>query len=116
MSRPSASFVSLIRLHASDESLDQHPAQRTKRIAPVRRQPDLAAQADRVSTGPEKLAAIVERAHAGAGDNRQLDACIAQLSDDAQTHRLDRATRQAAEPVLEQRLACLGMEPQPFPG
>src|SRR5260370_37561852 len=101
MSRPSASFVSLIRLHASDESLNQQAAQRPERIAPVRRQPDLAAQTDRVSAGPEEFAAVVERAHAGAGDDRQLDARIAQLSDHAQADRLDRPPRQAAEAVLQ---------------
>src|SRR6266852_9420601 len=100
MSRPSASFVSLIRLHAPDESLNQHAAQRTKRVAPVGRQPDLAAQTDRISASPEVFAAVVERAHPGAGDNRQLNARVTQFSHNAQPDRLDRPPRQAAEPIL----------------
>src|SRR6266851_1892667 len=116
MSRPSASFVSLIGLHASDESLDQHAAQRPKRIAPVRCQPDLAAQTDRVSASPEVFAAVVERAHPGAGENRQLNARVAQLSHDAQPDWLDRAPRQAAEAVLEQRLTRLRIKAQAFEG
>src|SRR5690348_16101238 len=52
--------VPLIALHASDESLDLQPPQRTERIAPVRRQPHFTPQTHRIGSGPEVFATVVE--------------------------------------------------------
>ena len=91
---------------------DLQPAQRSQRVAPVRRQPDFAAQADRVGARPEELAAVVEVADTGAGDDRQRDAALAQLRDHPQTNWLDRPARQPAIAVFQEWLASAWIETQ----
>ena len=94
------------------QSADPEALERSERVERHPRQPDRAAQADRIGAGPEELAAIVEVANPGGGDDRQVNARIAKFRDNAQPDRLDRPTGDAAEAVLHERLAGLRIQPE----
>src|SRR5690606_28099882 len=90
--------------------------QRGKGVPRVAGEPSGAAQAHRVSAGPEVLPAVVPVPDAPGGDDRQGDPRVPQLLDHAQPDRLDRPAGQAAEAVLQQRLPGFRVQPEPFDG